>query len=97
MAKLIKLGLTAVNKGRVVSPKLLALPNFYKCPTCQGTCIVYKEKKSVTTLIEKVIYDTKQRRIYLDDVKAKQIIGGIDICPECQANSELTYKEIKNE
>ena len=66
-----------------------------KCRTCKGDAVIYrKEKKSMTT-VTRTKYDSIRQYIGEFEQEEQQIIGGIDICPSCQARSEAEWKSIK--
>lgn len=57
--------------------------------------MIYRKEKKIMTTVTRTDYDSHRGCINFFEVDEEQIIGGIDICPSCQARSEAEWKSIK--
>ena len=57
--------------------------------------MIYRKEKKIMTTVTRTDYNMHRGCIDFFEVDEEQIIGGIDICPSCQARSEAQWKSIK--
>ena len=69
--------------------------SFADCTTCKGDGVIYRKEKKIMTTVTRTDYNMHRGCIDFFEVDEEQIIGGIDICPSCQARSEVEWKSIK--